>query len=319
MAKTIPKLPSVIVTQTMLRQSVEYTLRQQETYSPIARNMFTLIHFQMRKKRRDNLDNLFYLYKKDLEILTGELTCTNDMRSGLDLLRKTGIWIDDIRLSTNLIASWQQINGELFEVEMSGKLMHYFININTSFTEYTFENMILLKKKYSKRIYEILSGFSSQSHCQIGLEKFKEYLFIKNLETDKDRYPRWVDFNRKVLEPSIAEINGITELSIEYSLKKDGRRVDGLLFHFEEKESTSRPTQLSLNLDYGDEEQLALEVLQGKYCLRLDQALLFMRKYDFHTERQKLYDVWTRSIPEAANSPRYIANIGAYVAKLYNL
>lgn len=312
MAKKIT--PALISTETTLRQSVEYTLRKQETYSPIARNIFALIHFQIKA----NGDNLFYIFKKDIESITGETTNSTDICQGFNQLLNTALWINDIRLGSNLISSWQQINGELFEVEMSEKLMHYFIDVKDAYTEYTLENMVSLKKKYSKRVYEILAGFSRTGICEIGLEKFKEYLFIKNLETYKDKYPRWVDFDRKVLTPSLIEINEVTELEITCQPKKDGKKVASLIFRFSAKGNV-RPTQLTLNLDYKDQEEKIINVLKAKYGLRLDQALNFLRKYSFHEEKGKLNELWIRSLESSASSKGYITNLGAYIVKTYDI
>lgn len=308
------KQAPIIATQTTLRQSVEFTLRKQETYSPIARNIFSLIHLQMKR----DADNLFYIFRKDIESITGEMTCSDDIKSGLDQLRNTAIWINDIRLSSNLIASWQQINGGLFEVEMSEKLMKYFIDVKESYTEYTLENMVNLKKKYSKRVYEILAGFCKQETCTIGLEKFKEYLFIKSLQTDKDRYPRWVDFNRKVLEPSITEINTITDLRISCIPKKEGKKVQSLIFYFSSA-MENNVRQLSITFPDMDEDKKYFEILRGKYGLRADQCLQFLKQNDFKTESKKMHDYWCRSLESSAANPGYIKNLGAYIVKMYGL
>lgn len=304
------KKERIVTSTTKLRQSVEYTLRKQETYSPIARNIFSLIHYQIKR----NSDTLFYIFKKDIENVTGEKTCTDDIKNGLSQLRETSLWINDIKLSANLIASWQQINGELFEVEMSEKLMKYFVDVQEAYTEYLLESMVSLKKKYSKRIYEILCGFKSKGYCICSVDKFKEWLFIKNLETDKDKYPRWVDFDRYVLLPAIKEINEITELHMNYSTGKKARKIDMIIFSFGIAKKPNN--QLSLELDFEDEQNKYLTILETKYQLRKDQALAFLRTYDFESERSKLYDLWVRSLPSSLNK---IENLGGYIASMYKL
>lgn len=97
------------------------------------------------------------------------------------------------------------------------------LELKKNFTSYGLINVLLLKSKYAMQIYELLKSYENIGLWQIDIDDFKKLLYAESYE----RYP---DFRRKILEPSIEEINEKTDIYAEYELEKAGRKVIGLKF-----------------------------------------------------------------------------------------
>ena len=86
-----------------------------------------------------------------------------------------------------------------------------------------------LSSAYSIRFYELLVQFKSTGERYITLDKLKERLEISN------QYSRFYNFKKRILEPSIKDINNNTDLFVDWDINKKGRLIKGLVFIFEKK------------------------------------------------------------------------------------
>lgn len=169
-------------------------------------------------------------------------------------------------------------NG-IFRIEYNPHMENYLIGFGRKFTMLSLKTMLSFSSSYSFRLYECLK---SRSYYPKNIEEEKKtgiYCFdflvselklmlgIVNAELDSVRrilnnssspdydkaveksaektYEKWYEFKRKVLDPSIEEINDKTELYVKYDSIKEGRggKVKRLIFTVikkdEEKELTS--------------------------------------------------------------------------------
>jgi len=127
------------------------------------------------------------------------------------------------------------------------------------YTPIGFESINSLKGQYSIRVYEILRkaqrdfSVAKQGFYQIPLSEFRFLLGIP----DK-KYPRWQDFKKRVLVPSIEEIFEKTDLRFVFTPERSGRSISSLVFSdiitAEQTRLTSAeidteaPEQITLNL-----------------------------------------------------------------------
>lgn len=70
--------------------------------------------------------------------------------------------------------------------------------------------------------------FNSTGARVIHLDEFKSSLGIA------DKYPLFKDLNKRVIKPSIEELNLRSDLIIEYETIKNGRNVTALAFTFKQ-------------------------------------------------------------------------------------
>ncbi len=100
-----------------------------------------------------------------------------------------------------------------------GKLKH-------RFTSYKLQQVSDLKSSYSIRLFELLQQFNKTGERSIEVKWLREYLDLGN------KYSKFSDLRKWLIEPSIEELNTKTNLIINYTTIKHGCRVNAIKFTF---------------------------------------------------------------------------------------
>jgi len=103
-------------------------------------------------------------------------------------------------------------------------LKPYFIQLGKHFTKYYLENILELNSFYAIRIYELCKQYETIKERTIEIKDLKEILDIN------DKYKKYNDFKKKVLEISEREINEKTDINISFEEIKTGRKVTSIKF-----------------------------------------------------------------------------------------
>lgn len=112
-------------------------------------------------------------------------------------------------------------------LSFSNKVIPYLTKLHNKFTTYELNQVSQLKTAYAIRLYELLIQFVKTGIRKITLQKLREFL-----EIEKD-YSRFFDLKRRVLNPSIKNINESTDLTVDWDVIKTGRSITGLVFLFQ--------------------------------------------------------------------------------------
>lgn len=143
----------------------------------------------------------------------------SEIREIVRELRKKEIIINDDK--KELIMGWlssieyKKREGEI-ELEFSEKMMPYLLQLKNRFTRYQLKNVLSLKNKYSIRIYELAKQYEKIGERFFEIEDLKKILMLEGL------YDRVYDFEKKVLQASIDEINSNSDVKIDlHKNKKD--------------------------------------------------------------------------------------------------
>lgn len=97
------------------------------------------------------------------------------------------------------------------------------------YTSYTIRFVLPMKSTYSIRLYELIKSYQkNNTSWWFELDKLKHLL-------DCENYKRFPDFRRYVLEPAVKEINLYTDIKLDYTLTKNGRKVVAVDFTMLEK------------------------------------------------------------------------------------
>ncbi len=107
-------------------------------------------------------------------------------------------------------------------VTMSRQMHEMVINIKREFTAFNIKSLLMLKKMYSKRLYLMCCQFESTGFRNITMEEIRKNFELQN------KYPLFADFDRYVLQPSIKEINDMTEFNVTITPKRAGRAIHSL-------------------------------------------------------------------------------------------
>ena len=111
----------------------------------------------------------------------------------------------------------------------SPQIVPYLSNLKTNFTQYLQSDISNVSGAYTIRFYELVCQYRTIGKREISIQDLR---FILNIG---DKYPLFYDFKRRVIEPSIKEINDKTPMQISYEQKKKGKTVVGIVLKFKEK------------------------------------------------------------------------------------
>jgi plasmid replication initiation protein len=144
----------------------------------------------------------------------------------------------------------------------------YLINLAGNFALADVDELLAIKSNSSQRLYWLMRAWQFKSPHTISVEQLKE------LTASSDHYKEYSDFRRKVLKPSVAELNELS-FDITYTERRQrGRAVTDITFNISKK---SKVDQLTLPLKTEAIEIVSisqLSPLQQKVQTRLQKLKL---------------------------------------------
>lgn len=109
------------------------------------------------------------------------------------------------------------------KIMFSQDVMPLITRLDKRYTEYDLIQISDLKSSYSLRIFEMfMQWIGNRNPPTIKLEDFRERLGLED-----DQYETMSDFKKRVLNPSIAEINLKTNIQASYEQEKEGVKIVG--------------------------------------------------------------------------------------------
>jgi plasmid replication initiation protein len=109
-------------------------------------------------------------------------------------------------------------------IEFSNAVMPYLCQLEKQFTQYQLRNISAFKRTYSIRLYELLTQYRTLKKRLITVSDLRNLLLLDQ------KFSVWGELKRKVIDPSIEEINSKSDLKIEYIMLKTGRAVTSIEF-----------------------------------------------------------------------------------------
>jgi plasmid replication initiation protein len=99
------------------------------------------------------------------------------------------------------------------------------------FTSYQAKQVAHLTSKYAVRLYELLIAWREAGKVPpIEISEFRNRLGLLD-----DEYTAMHNFKKRVLEPSIQQINEHTDITVTYEQHKKGRLISGFSFRLKQK------------------------------------------------------------------------------------
>lgn len=185
-------------------------------------------------------DNTFQEYTFDIKdfyrVIGWEKESYSEFKAMLLELRKK-VWMARLPDETETAVSWLEVarlNKRSGKVTLGfhRDMMQYLLDLanqETFYTSYNLQYVLPMQSQYSPRLYEILKSYQKNNRLWFfDVEELKRLL-------DCQTYERWPDFRRRVLEPAVEEINKYTDISIAYTIEKEGRRVSCVNFYMTKK------------------------------------------------------------------------------------
>ncbi len=111
-------------------------------------------------------------------------------------------------------------------VSFNPKLAMHLCEFKSRYTEYIINQVSRLKSRYSIRLYELLIQFKNTGDRCMSIEDFRKNLGVEN------KYTKFNNLKRKVIDPSVKELNSKTNLTVTWEAIKEGKRFKLLSFSF---------------------------------------------------------------------------------------
>lgn len=147
-----------------------------------------------------------------------------DLKAALKDLADKSMWMESPDGKQEILLRWlnriviNKHSGKV-EVEFHPDMFPFLLDLQERYTQYKLECVLAMRSKYSVRLYELLKSYE---HMETTI-----YFSIADLKKriDCDKYPRFPDFRRYVLDKAIEDINRYSDIQVKYLLSKEGSRA----------------------------------------------------------------------------------------------
>ena len=122
------------------------------------------------------------------------------------------------------------------EITFAPDVVPLITRLEQHFTSYQLKQVSQLTSKYAIRLYEFLIAWREVGKVpQIEISEFRNRLGLVDSE-----YTAMSDFKKRVLEPSIKQINEHTDITVTYEQHKKGRLISGFSFKIKQKQQVKQ-------------------------------------------------------------------------------
>lgn len=178
---------------------------------------------------------------KDLCVLFGIDSHGNtyeNFRDSIKRLSDASFWLLDKEKNSVLVRWFSKVRindaNTKVNIQFDADLKPYLLELAGQFTSYELANTLLMKSRYSIRIYEILKSYEAVGMYKTDIETLKVLLDCSG------DYKVFYDFRKRVLDVAINEINEYSDLQIEMTPLRTNRAFTHLMFMIEKKDADRR-------------------------------------------------------------------------------
>ena len=155
-----------------------------------------------------------------------------NFKNAIQDLADKSFWVETD--TTDMLCRWvtdaKIIKGDsVIKIRLDDKLKPYLLQLQKQFTSFSLEYVLLMKNKYSIRIYELLKSCQFMHTYTFELEEFKNRI-------QSAKYSTYKDFRVNILDPAIHEINEYTDIDVDVFPIRDGRSIKFLEFSIMQKD-----------------------------------------------------------------------------------
>ena len=147
-----------------------------------------------------------------------------------------------------------------FKFCITEEIKPYLMQLKGNFTQYRLEDVYQFKSQNTWKLYENLKQRLNMKRWSVSLDELKQLLGLLG------KYQKWYDLRKTVLEPSIAEINDLSDIEVSYEKEKYGRSISGVVFFIDSKQpeetitlENEKDVLYKALLDYGINSKVALQ------------------------------------------------------------
>lgn len=149
------------------------------------------------------------------------------------------------------------------ELKFNDSIKELLLQLKNRFTRYGLRWVTQFQSSYSIRIYELLKQYDDIGHRVLEVDALRELLGLEN------KYNRFYDLKRRVINKAKEEINKYSDILVSYEEIKEGRSTVALRFDIDrnfqygKREMNSNSTNKQLSLPTGNREDELEEWFYG--------------------------------------------------------
>lgn len=154
-----------------------------------------------------------------------------DLKQAIKEIADKSLWIN-IDEDEETLLRWIEkpyINRKsgVIKIRLDEDMKPYLLQLKQNFTQYELIYTLHFRSKYTIRFYELLKSIHFRE-----LETYIRRYSIDELRRilGAEIYTQYRDFKRRVLEPSVKEVNDYSDKTVSSEEIKNGRRVTGIQF-----------------------------------------------------------------------------------------
>lgn len=156
-------------------------------------------------------NNFVYIKKECEELLKKTIGIQTEIDKGKDKGKKK--WV-----GYSLFASCEYIEGYAhIKAQFNEKIKPLLLNLTENFTSAEFKRIAKLENFYTYRIYWLIKQYE-----KIG-KRVIEYNHLKDMLNVEDKYKRFVDFKRRILNPAQQQLEN-TEVAFNFKPIRAGKK-----------------------------------------------------------------------------------------------
>jgi plasmid replication initiation protein len=202
-----------------------------------------LAHVSQITKDDHGAENLSIKLKKLCELSDVETqNIYSEIEDIADRLTKKRIHVEDgpsgkrVGGFFNLYSSckYKEETGEIIG-SFTSEMKPLLLELQSHFTMYLRQHAMSLRSMYAMRFYEILKRYDHQEEFSLSVGRLRE---IFRLE---DKYPRFTDLRRRVIDKAKEELDEGSDVTFEYEVVRDGQKPQRIDFDIIDQEDTKLP------------------------------------------------------------------------------
>lgn len=128
------------------------------------------------------------------------------------------------------------------KIRLDNDLRPYLLQLKKRFTQYELLYTLAMRSQYSIRMYELLKSYEYKRTIEFDIDELKKKLFA-------EKYARFPDFKRYVLERAVREINTFSDILVGYEAIKESRRYAIVIFKIKSKKNLDERLETWDNID----------------------------------------------------------------------
>lgn len=150
-----------------------------------------------------------------------------NIKTTLKTLRDKSMWVE-IEPGTETTLAWISSvsltkKSGVVKIKLDDKMKPYLIQLQEKFTQYELMYTLAMRSQYSIRLYELLKSYEYRHGHTFTVEELKVRLSAEN-------YDRFHDFQRKVIDIAVREINELSDIAVTCTMIKVGRSYTKIKF-----------------------------------------------------------------------------------------